>query len=57
LAWASATRALFERLGTDSGASTFTQYHGDGPTSEQLAAFSVDELFGLGGGVAVNDFV
>ena len=57
LTWASATRALFERLGADSGVSTFTQHPGDSPTSKRLAAFSVDELFGLDGGVAVNDFV
>jgi hypothetical protein len=53
---ADATRTLFGRFGTDSGASTFTEQHGDGQASDRLA-FSVDELFGdTSSGVAVCDF-
>jgi hypothetical protein len=53
---ANATRALFDRFGMDSAAATFSEHQGDSQTSQQLAAFSVDELFGVGSGVAVGDF-
>jgi hypothetical protein len=53
---ANATRALFDRFGTDSGASTFSLHQGDGQAPARLTAFSVDELFGDTSGVAESDF-
>ena len=52
-----AARTLFDRLGTGSEPLTFSQVHGDGPTSDSLAALNVDGLFADGNGVADAAFV
>jgi hypothetical protein len=49
---ANATRMLFDRLGTGSEPLTFTQFHGDGQSSDPLAAISVDGLFADDSGMA-----
>jgi hypothetical protein len=53
---ADATRAIFDRLGTGSEPLTFNQLHGDGQTSDPLAALSVDGLFADDSGMAEGAF-